>query len=248
MTDYDGKKIVITGGTTGIGLATARYFQDRGARLLVTGHSENGLISAKSELGDRALVLNSDAMSLHDIEELAERVKDEFAPFDLLFLNAGISRFLPFEATSEEVYDSVFAVNVKGPYFTAQKLAPLLSDGGAIVLTTSVVNVKGLPNLSAFSASKAALRSLARTLARELLPRQIRVNAVTPGPIESGILERTLGKEGARHAAAQMRGNNPMGRFGDPEEVARAVAFLAFEATFTTGAEIPVDGGASQLN
>jgi NAD(P)-dependent dehydrogenase (short-subunit alcohol dehydrogenase family) len=145
------------------------------------------------------------------------------------------------------VYDELLTVNAKGPYFTVQKLAPLMARGGAVVLTTSVANVKGLPMVSAYSASKAALRSMTRTLARELLPRGIRVNAVSPGPIDTGILERTLPKEAAERTRAQMTENNPMKRFGHPEEVAKAVMFLAFEATFTTGAEMPVDGGASQL-
>jgi NAD(P)-dependent dehydrogenase (short-subunit alcohol dehydrogenase family) len=145
------------------------------------------------------------------------------------------------------MYDEVLAVNAKGPYFTVQKLAPLMTEGSGVVLTTSVANVKGLPMVSAYAASKAALRSMTRGLARELLPRRIRVNAVSPGPIDTGILNRSLPAEAVEPTITQMREANPMKRFGRPEEVAKAVAFLAFEATFTTGAELAVDGGTSQL-
>jgi NAD(P)-dependent dehydrogenase (short-subunit alcohol dehydrogenase family) len=147
----------------------------------------------------------------------------------------------------EEIYDQIFAVNVKGPYFTVQKLAPLIREGGDIVLTTAVSNVKGLPMISAYSASKAALRSLTRSLARELLPRGIRVNAVSPGPIDTGILERAMPQQAAEQTKAEMTQRNPMQRFGRPDEVAKAVAFLAFDATYTTGSELAVDGGTSQL-
>jgi NAD(P)-dependent dehydrogenase (short-subunit alcohol dehydrogenase family) len=147
----------------------------------------------------------------------------------------------------ESVYDEVLTVNTKGPYFTVQRLVPLMAAGGAVVLTTSVLDVKGQPMVSVYAASKAALRSMTRSLARELLPRGIRVNAVSPGPIETGILRKVLPTEEAQATEAQMRENNPMKRFGRPEEIARAVAFLAFEATFTTGAELPVDGGTSML-
>ena len=247
MKPYDGKKVVVTGGTSGIGLATAKLLLDHGARVLVTGRTPVTLDQAREQLGGGAIVVESDTASLTDIDTLADRVKSEFGTLDLLFANAGVTRPTPFEATAEALYDELLTVNAKGPYFTVQKLAPLMARGGAVVLTTSVANVKGLPMVSAYSASKAALRSMTRTLARELLPRGIRVNAVSPGPIDTGILERTLPKEAAERTRAQMTENNPMKRFGHPEEVAKAVMFLAFEATFTTGAEMPVDGGASQL-
>lgn len=247
MKPYDGKKVVVTGGTSGIGLATAKLLLDHGARVLVTGRTPVTLDQAREQLGGGAMVVESDTASLTDIDTLADRVKSEFGTLDLLFANAGVTRPTPFEATAEALYDELLTVNAKGPYFTVQKLAPLMARGGAVVLTTSVANVKGLPMVSAYSASKAALRSMTRTLARELLPRGIRVNAVSPGPIDTGILERTLPKEAAERTRAQMTENNPMKRFGHPEEVAKAVMFLAFEATFTTGAEMPVDGGASQL-
>jgi NAD(P)-dependent dehydrogenase (short-subunit alcohol dehydrogenase family) len=154
---------------------------------------------------------------------------------------------VPFESMSEEVYDELFAINVKGPYFTVQKLAPLLKEGSGVVLTTSVANVLGLPGISAYAAGKAALRSMTRSLARELLPRQIRVNAVSPGPIDTGILNKALPRKAAERTKSQMTASNPMQRFGEPAELAKAVLYLAFDATCTTGAELAVDGGASQL-
>jgi NAD(P)-dependent dehydrogenase (short-subunit alcohol dehydrogenase family) len=247
MGKYDGKTVVITGGTTGIGLATAEYLLAAGARVLVTGRTKARLDAARGKLGSGATVVDSDTASLPDIDALAGCVKNEFGTLDMLFVNAGISRAAPFEATPEAMYDEVLAVNAKGPYFTVQKLAPLMTEGSGVVLTTSVANVKALPGVSAYAASKAALRSMTRGLARELLPRGIRVNAVSPGPIDTGILNRSLPAEAVEPTIAQMREANPMKRFGRPEEVAKAVAFLAFEATFTTGAELAVDGGASQL-
>lgn len=247
MGAYDGKRAVITGGTSGIGLATAKLLIDGGARVLVTGRTPGPIDAAKAQLGDRAVVVSSDAASLGDIDALAERVKSDFGALDLLFLNAGVTGFTPFERVTEAAFDEMLAINVKGAYFAAQKLTPLMTEGSAVVLTTSIVDVKGLPMVSLYSASKAALRSMTRTLARELLARGVRVNTVSPGPIDTPILDKALPKDAADNARRQMRENNPMGRFGRPEEVARAVLFLAFEATFTTGAELPVDGGVSQL-
>lgn len=241
------KKVVITGGSSGIGLATAKLLVDEGAHVLITGRTQATLDSAREQLGSNAIAVLSDAASLKDIAELADRVKDEFGTIDALFVNAGVTGFVPFEAMTEEKYDEILTINAKGPYFTVQKLAPLLSEGSGVVLTTSIVNVVGLPMLTAYSASKAALRSMTRGLARELLPRNIRVNAVSPGIIETGIMEKSMPKEAAEQTKAQMKQQIPMLRFGDPVEVAKVVAFLAFDATYTTGAEFPVDGGGSQI-
>ncbi|MFI1831732.1 SDR family oxidoreductase [Streptomyces olivaceoviridis] len=247
MGKYEGKHVVITGGSSGLGLATAQLLVDEGARVLITGRDRNALDAARDRLGGNAIAVRSDAASLPDIEALADRVKTGFGTVDALFANAGVSGFAPFEATGEELFDQLLAVNVKGPYFTVQKLAPLLAEGGGVVFTTSVANVLGLPMLSAYAAGKAAVRSMTRSLARELLPRKIRVNAVSPGPIDSGILEKSMSKEAAEATKAQMAADIPMLRLGNPAEVARAVAFLAFDATYTTGAELAVDGGGSQL-
>lgn len=247
MGKYEDKRVVITGGSSGFGLATAQLLVDEGARVLITGRNQPALDAARGRLGERAIAVRSDAASLPDIDALADRVKDEFGTVDVLFANAGVNGFAPFEATGEELFDQLLTINAKGPYFTVQKLAPLLADGSAVVLTTSVANVLGLPMLSAYAAGKAAVRSMTRSLARELLPRGIRVNAVSPGPIDSGILEKSMPKEAAEQAKAQMAADNPMLRMGSPAEVARAVVFLAFDATYTTGAELAVDGGGSQL-
>jgi len=248
MDQYQGKKAVIIGGTSGMGLATAKLLIDGGARVLVTGLSKAGLESAQKEIGKHAIVVSSDARSLTDIDALASQVKAEFGTFDLLSVSAGFSIPTPLGNVTEAIYDEMFNLNAKGPFFAVQKLAPLIKQGGAVVLTTSVANVKGLPGQATYGAAKAALRSLARTLAVELLPREIRVNAVTPGPIDTPILGKVFPD---KDVVAQVRektiGMIPMKRFGTAEEIAKAVLFLGFDATFTTGMELPVDGGWSQL-
>ncbi len=247
MSRFDGKNVVITGGSSGFGLATAKLLTHEGARVLITGRNAATLESAGDQLGDSAVTMRSDAASMTDIEALPGRVKDEFGSIDALFVNAGVTRFAPFEQMTEQIYDEVLAINAKGPYFTVQRLAPLLNEGSGVVLTTSVVNMLGYPMVSAYAASKAALRSMTRSLARELLARGVRVNAVSPGPIDTGILEKNLPPEAAQQTKAQMTAENPMLRFGEPDEIAKAVVFLAFDATYTTGAELAVDGGGSQL-
>ncbi|BBY14517.1 SDR family oxidoreductase [Mycolicibacterium litorale] len=247
MSRYDGKKVVITGGSSGLGLVTAKLFVDEGARVLITGRTQATLDSAGEHLGPSAVTVRSDAASLSDIAALADRVSTEFGAVDALFANAGISLFAPLEEMTEQMYDEVFSVNAKGPYFTVQRLAPLVKAGGGIVLTTSIVDEMGMALTSAYSATKAALRSMTRTLARELVPQGVRVNAVSPGPIDTGILEASLPPDVAEQTRAQLTADNPMLRYGESMEVARAVAFLAFDATYTTGAELPVDGGRSQL-
>lgn len=174
---------------------------DEGAQVLVTGRSAESCTAAADELGSTAIVVRSDAASMADIEALVQQTEAELGVLDALFINAGITRFVPFEATTEDVYDELFAVNAKGPYSTVQKFAPLLAEGSGVVLTTSVADNLGVPMISGYSASKAALRSMARGMARELLPRRIRVNAVSPGPISTGILERSMPVE----AAARIR-------------------------------------------
>src|ERR1700733_3056923 len=248
MARYQDKKVVILGGTSGMGLATAKMLLDEGARVLVTGRSQAGLDSAKQELGTDAIVVSSDARSLTDIDALAAQVKTEFDTFDLLFVNAGFSIPTPLERVTEAIYDEMFNLNAKGPFFAVQKFAPLINRGGSVVLTTSVANVKGLPGQATYGAAKAALRSFARVLATELLPQEIRVNAVSLVTIDKGILEKVFPTEEMR---TQVKGHTvgiiPMKRFGTSQEIAKAVLFLAFDATFTTGAELPVDGGWTQI-
>ncbi|WP_332522625.1 SDR family oxidoreductase [Mycolicibacterium mengxianglii] len=244
---YSGKNVVITGGGSGIGFATAKLLVDGGASVVITGRSQATLDDALARLGTGAVAVRGDVSSLTDLDSLAERVKGELGTVEALFVNAGIAPLTPFESTTEQAYDQVFAINVKGAFFTVQKLAPLLTDGAGVVLTTSVANVAGILETSVYAASKAALRSLARTFSRELLPRGVRVNALSPGPIDTGILEGSISDEEAVQFKEERVVLNPMHRFGTPEEVAVAAAFLAFDATYTAGAEFTVDGGVTQL-
>ena len=244
MNTFKSKIAVIIGGTSGMGLATAKMLLDGGARVLVTGRSQAGLESAQKELGKDALVVSSDARSLTDIDALASRVKAEFDTFDLLFVNAGFSTKAPVESMTEALYDEMFNLNAKGPIFAVQQLAPLINRGGA----TSIANIKGMPGNAAYSGAKAAVRSFARVLATELLPREIRVNCVSPGPIDTPIIGKMFSdNDAAAQLREKMTAMTPMKRFGTSEEIAKAVLFLAFDATFTTGAELPVDGGWTQL-
>ncbi len=249
MDRFKGKTAVITGGTTGIGLATAKLFINEGARVIVTGRTPATIKSAQAELGDNAIVVRSDATSLPDMDALAAKVKETFGKLDVLFVNAGYGQFIPFESVTEEVYDEMLNLNAKGPYFITQKLVPLMPEGSSVVFTTSMANVKAVGPLSAYGAAKAALRSITRSLASELSPRGIRVNAVSPGPIEATDILQKVGmpKEASDQVYVQMAQAVPMKRLGRPEELAKAVAFLAIDATYTTGIELPVDGGWSQL-
>ncbi|QSQ21694.1 SDR family oxidoreductase [Pyxidicoccus parkwayensis] len=246
---YAGKKAVVTGGTIGMGLATVKALLAGGAEVLLTGRNEKNLEAARRELGPRAHVVRSDTSSLADIEALARTVEEKLGRVDFVFINAGVAQLTPLGKVSEADYDDMFNVNTKGAYFTVQKLAPLVRDGGSFVFTTSVANVMGYPGMSVYSGTKAAVRSFAQGFAAELLSRNIRVNAVSPGFIKTP----TLGVAKATPeelAAFEQEGNTvtPMGRIGTSEEVARAALFLAFEATFTTGAELPVDGGLAYVN
>lgn len=244
-----GKTAVITGGNSGIGLATAKLFVQEDARVVILGRDDKTLAAAKQELGDKAMTLKTDVASLDQIDAAVRETGARFGKIDILFANAGIAEFAPMEQIDENFFDKTFDINVKGVYFTTQKFAPLLRDNGAVLFTTSVVNQKGWAGTSVYSASKAAVRSLARTLAAELQPRKIRVNAISPGPIETPIYGRLgMPQEAVQQLADSILQQTPMHRFGSADEVARVALFLASDdSSYLTGSEISVDGGLGQL-
>lgn len=250
MKKLEGKVAVITGGSSGIGLATARRFVEEGALVVITGRREKQLTDAAAAIGENVTTVVGDVSRLDDLDRLYTVVKEEHGHIDILFANAGAGTIAPLEAASEAHFDQTFDVNVKGLFFTVQKALPLFRDGGSIILTSSVSNIMGLPAFSAYAASKAAVRSFARAWTLELKDRNIRVNAMSPGPIDTPALTTTTGltPEQAEQAAAQFSSRIPMGRRGEPGEVAAAVTFLASdESSFVTGVDLAVDGGMAQV-
>ena len=243
------KVALITGGTSGIGFATAKLFQAEGARLVVTGSDPASVDQAQAELGRDALAVKSDAGDPAAIAALVTTIKDRMGSLDVVFANAGIARFAPLEAVDEELFSRTMAVNVQGPLLLIQRALPILRTGGSIILTTSGVNVRGFPATSVYAASKAALRSLARTLSAELLPRGIRVNALSPGGVETRIYDKMgLPAEALKGLLASIVAGTPIGRLAQPLEVARAALYLASdESSYVVGAELVVDGGMTQL-
>jgi NAD(P)-dependent dehydrogenase (short-subunit alcohol dehydrogenase family) len=247
MAKLDSKVAVVTGGSSGIGFSTARELVAHGAKVIITGRDPGALERATAELGPNAVGVVSDASKLGDLDALVAKVQ-KLGGLDFLFFNAGIAKFAPLEAVTEQLYDEMLDINTKGAFFTVQRLVPFIREGGSIVFNTSVVNEMGLAGSSAYAATKAALRSLTRSFAAELLEKKIRVNAVSPGPISTPIFTKMgIPAEALDGMAADFTAKNPMKRFGQPEEVARAAIFLGFDATYTTGAELPVDGGFGQL-
>lgn len=245
MKDLKNKVAVITGGNSGIGFATAQELLAHEARVLITGRNPAAVKEAVAALGGGAEGFVADQGSLADAAKLADYVKEHYGKADVLFVNAGVGRFSPVADTSEADFDEIMNINFKGAFFTTQYLLPVLNEGGNIIFLSSINAVSGMPGASVYSASKAAMNSLARTLARELAGRNIRVNIVNPGPIITPILDKTgHPAEELDALRSRMRSSVPLGRMGEAAEVAKLVRFLASaDASFVTGAEINVDGG-----
>ena len=249
MGKLERKVAIVTGGSTGIGLATAQEFASEGAHVFITGRRQNELDAAVKQIGKNATAIQSDVSNLDDLDRLFATVKEEEGRIDVLFANAGVAEFVPLGSITEEHFDKTFSINVKGLLFTVQKALPLFADGGSIILNASVAGSKGFEAFSVYSATKAAVRSFARTWTADLKPRKIRVNTVSPGPIETPILNKAVStKEELIQLKASLASGVPLGRMGLPEEVAKAALFLASDdSSFVTGIELFVDGGMGQL-
>jgi NAD(P)-dependent dehydrogenase (short-subunit alcohol dehydrogenase family) len=249
MDRLKGKRALITGGTTGIGLETARQFLNEGAKVAITGTNPATLEAARKELGDGVLVVASDAGDVEAQKSLAETIGRAFGQLDALFINAGIVDIRPVDQIDQAAFDRSLGINFKGPYFLIRALLPVLANPASIVLNTSINAHIGMPNTSIYAASKAALLSLARTLSGELISRGIRVNAVSPGPIATPLLSKLgLPATQLQDVKDSLQKQIPAGRFGSPTEIAKTVVFFASdEAAFTVGSELVIDGGMSTL-
>jgi len=241
----EGKIALITGGSAGIGLATAKQFVEEGAYVYITGRRQPELDAAVASIGSNIKAIRGDVAKPADLDRIYAQIKEEKKRVDIVFANAGLGDMVPLGSITEEHFDATFNVNVKGVVFTVQKALPLMPNGGAIVLNASIASIKGIPAFSIYSATKAAVRSFARTWTMDLKDRGIRVNAVSPGPIETPLLNQTFSNPDDKKALVS---TVTMGRLGRPEEIAKAIVFLASDdASFITGAELFVDGGAAQV-
>jgi NAD(P)-dependent dehydrogenase (short-subunit alcohol dehydrogenase family) len=249
MQKLKNKVAVITGGSSGIGLATAKRFVAEGAKVAITGRSQQALDNAMKALGSAAIAIQGDVSNLNDLSRIYSTIKNEIGNIDILVVNAGVYVLGPLADFTEAMFDKVSDINFKGAFFSVQKALPILNDGASIILISSTVNGKGIPNHSAYSATKAAVRSLARSFSADLLDRKIRVNTLTPGPVDTPVFDSvTLNAEEAKAMAATMGSFTPVKRLGSPEEIAGAALFLASDASaFMLGAEILIDGGLRDL-
>jgi NAD(P)-dependent dehydrogenase (short-subunit alcohol dehydrogenase family) len=249
MKKLEGKVAVITGGNSGIGLATAQQFVIDGAHVFITGRRQSELDAAVEQIGKNVTDVQGDVSNLADLDQLYSTVKEEKGRIDILFANAGIGEFAPLGKITETHFDKTFGVNVKGLLFTVQKALPIFQNGGSIILNASIAASKGIEALSVYCATKAAVRSFARTWIVDLKNRKIRVNAISPGPIDTpGSTGLVQGEEQIEQFKAGMAATVPIGRMGNPDEVAKVASFLASdESSFITGIELFVDGGAAQI-
>ena len=249
MPRLDGKIALVTGGNSGIGLATAKAFVNAGAHVFVTGRREPELALAVKDIGRNVTGVPGDVATLGDLDRLFDQIKREKNRLDVVFANAGIAKYAALGAITEELFDAIFDVNVKGLLFTVQKALPLMPDGSSIILNASIVGSKGLATNSVYSATKAAVRSFARTWTTDLKGRRIRVNAISPGLIDTpGLNELLASSETGQQRAKMVSSAVPLGRFGTPDEVAKLVTFLASDdSSYITGAELFVDGGMAQV-
>lgn len=243
----EGKVAVVTGGNSGIGLATAQRFAAEGAFVFITGRRQSELDAAVKLIGKNAIGVQGDVTKPADLDRLYALIKEKKGRVDVVFANAGAGKFAPLGQITEELFDETFGLNVKGLLFTVQKALPLMHEGGSIILNASIAGVKGIPAFSVYSATKAAVRSFARSWTVDLKDRKIRVNAVSPGPIKTPALNRLTG-DAYDEFEKQMTAGVPQGRMGDPDEIAKAVTFLASDdSSFVSGAELFVDGGMAQI-
>jgi NAD(P)-dependent dehydrogenase (short-subunit alcohol dehydrogenase family) len=249
MSKLEGKVAVITGGNSGIGLATAQQFVSDGAYVFITGRRQSELDSAATQIGkNNVTVVQGDVSNLSDLDRLYAKVKEQKGQINILFANAGIIEAAPLGEISEEHFDKMFGVNVKGLLFTVQKALPLFQDGGSIILNASVAASKGFEATSIYSATKAAIRSFARTWTADLKQRKIRVNTISPGRIDTPIFNGVLSEEQIKQFNATVVANVPLGRMGNPDEVAKAASFLASDdSSYISGTELFVDGGMAQI-
>lgn len=250
MSHLNGKHVVITGGTKGIGYATAERFAERGATVLITGTSAQSVDQALERSNFALKGMVCDMASMSDLDKLAQEARSQLGHVDIFFANAGIAQFRPLEEMTEEIFDDIMNVNAKGLYFSIQKVVPLMRDGGVIVVTGSVAPRKGQSGLAVYGASKGAARAIVRNLACELLEKGIRVNCIAPGPVHTSIFSRMAdGDEAkAQEIVDRLASNVPLGRVGTPEEIAEAVDFMCGPGSaYMIGAEITLDGGKAEL-
>jgi NAD(P)-dependent dehydrogenase (short-subunit alcohol dehydrogenase family) len=245
MRRFEGKVAVVTGGNSGIGLAAAKAFAREGAAVVITGRDEATLRAAEREIGGGAMAIRADSSRMADLDSVMSRIRERFNNIDALFVNAGIGKFVPFDQVTEEFFDETVAVNLKGVFFTVHKALPLLRPGSAVVLNASINAHKGMPGTTVYGATKAAVVNLAKTLSADLVERGIRVNAISPGPVESALLGRTgMSEEQLTQTRDWIQSQVLLKRFGTPEEIAEAVLYLCSGASsFVVGSEIIIDGG-----